>query len=131
MRRAKLLFWGLCVFMCAFCLSACGRNTRDAAVESPQAIEAKIWKGELKIGDYAPRQVLVKFKEGVAPAEAVQIVTEWGYGVIGKPEKAPSVWNRWLAASLPEGVDIRSAMRKAASNPKVEYTQPNLIVRMQ
>ncbi|MFH1139667.1 MAG: hypothetical protein V1816_26615 [Pseudomonadota bacterium] len=123
--------WSMAFFSFLILLSACGSLNNGTAGEPEEVIAAKIWKGELKPGGYVPNQVLVKFREGITPERAMEMVAQWGYGVIGRPGQAQVVWNRWLSASLPPQTDVRQAMRKAASQVEVEFAQPNLIIKME
>jgi len=130
----RKIIWVLTASFIVLGFAACNRGKQNFKandqVAAGPAPSGKMPKIPLKPGSYVPGEILVKFKEGVSPEKARDIVQGLGYEVKVKTIPVKKPWDHWLTVLLPEEIVVRVAMQKAASHPGVEYVQPNWIYRL-
>ena len=82
------------------------------------------WNNPVFTEDYVPGELLVGFKGGVAPNDALTIHKQIGAEVIEQFSIVPVAHVR-----LPSRLSMVQAAKQYAANPAVRYVEPNYIVR--
>ena len=130
----RKILWVLFAAFIVIGFGACDRGKQNLNPSDPVAGDpaqpGKMPKTPLKPGSYVPGEILVKFREGVGPEKAKEIIQGLGYEVEVRKIPVTRPWDRWLTVLLPEETGVREAMQKAASHPGVEYVEPNWIYRL-
>ena len=78
--------------------------------------------------EYAPDEVLVKFKDGTSDMKSSQIMKKFGFREV---QDIPSVKKgRLKKIKLNDGISVKEAIAQYKSQPDVEYAEPNYIYRI-
>ncbi|UCD72247.1 MAG: S8 family serine peptidase [Syntrophobacterales bacterium] len=84
---------------------------------------SRVWVDKGKLPQYAPGEILVKFKKDTSKADIAQLNTRLGSKSI---KTFPSIGVRRI--KIKPGETVAEAVNKYSSDPSVEYAEPNYIL---
>ncbi len=102
-------------------------NIRDASCLTLQEVKNRVLATLESVSEdaYKPGEVIVKFREGVVQAQAVQLHRSLGAQVVRQINGLGIELVR-----LPEGVSVKEAVQQYMADPSVEYAEPNYIYKI-
>ena len=129
--RSYLLYFPTALFVCVSIsitlLTGCAGDP-EAGDARAASSETAVSPGKSAAGGAAPvpGQLMLRFKDSVAPADAETVLDEEGLTILTRYNDP-----RMFHVGLPEGVNVEEGVRRLSARADIDFAEPNQIMTTQ